>query len=130
MKCDHNHNGLEVLATADEAEQVSVLLSYASEYFDRPMPDIHDQLVINGLDGNYELTIWCVDETNTNPYTRMLREGMQEDRLSADEIAILREEGMLKPLYRQKICTMGTVKADLCFTNNALVLVELTKTEE
>ena len=130
LKCDHNHNGLEVLATADEAEQVSVLLSYASEYFDRPMPDIHDQLVINGLDGNYELIIWCVDETHTNPYTRMLREGMREDQLSADEIAILREEGMLKPLYRQKIRTMGTVKADLCFTNNALVLVELTKTEE
>ena len=60
----------------------------------------------------------------------MLREGMQEDRLSADEIAILREEGMLKPLYRQKIRTMGTVKADLCFINNALALVELTKTEE
>ena len=130
LKSTHDQNGLEVLATADQAKQVSVLLSYASEYFDQPMPDIHDQLEITGLDGDYELTLWCVDETHTNPYTRMLREGMQEDQLSLTEIAILREEGRLKPLHRQKVSAKGAVKADLCFTNNALVLVELTKTEE
>ena len=129
LKSDHDRNGLEVLATADEKKQVSVLLSYASEYYDRPMPDIQDRLEITGLEGAYELTAWCIDETHTNPYTRMLREGMQEEKLTQHDIQILRQEGQLKPLWRQKVSAKGAVTAELCFTNNALVLVELKKME-
>ena len=127
---ENDHNGLEMMATKDDAGNMSLLLSYASEFFDKPMPNISDNICLEGVSGKYDITVWCIDETHTNPYPRMLREGMQEDKLSTEEIAILREEGQLKPLCRQKVSAKGSVNADLCFTNNALVLVELTKTEE
>lgn len=126
----HDRANLEVLATADDNKNISVLLSYASEYFDCQLSDFHDQMEITGLDGDYELTLWCIDENHTNPYTRMHREGMQEQQLSQTQIETLRQEGDLKPLSRELIHAHGNVCVDLHFTNNACVLVELMKQEK
>ena len=121
----NNHNGLEVLATADEGGHMAILLSYSSEFFDKPMPAIRDMLRIDGVEGNREVTLWCIDETHTNPYTRMLRENMQEDALSLADIQTLREEGELKPLTQFDITAAGMAEIPVAFTNNAVVLVEI-----
>lgn len=121
----NNHNGLEVLATADEGGHMAILLSYSSEFFDKPMPAIRDMLRIDGVEGNREVTLWCIDETHTNPYTRMLRENMQEDALGLADIQTLREEGELKPLAQFNITAAGMAEIPVAFTNNAVVLVEI-----
>ena len=120
-----NHAGLNVLATKDENGRGSILLSYSSENFDKDIPAIRDTLQIDGIEGNRHVKVWCIDETHTNPYTRMLRENMNEEALSAQDIAILREEGNLKTVAEYDVSADGKLDIDLSFTNNALVLVEV-----
>ena len=120
---------LEILPTADEDGNVSVMLSYASEYYDRQLPDLAQTLTFEGLQGDYTVKLWCIDQTHTNPYTRMLREGMQEDGLTAEQIAILKDEGCLKPVS-YGITANGSATVDVACSNNACLLVELRKTKE
>lgn len=125
LESSHDRVNLEVLPTANEKGDLSILLSYASEYFDCPMADFRDKLVLEGLQGKYQVTTWCIDEKHTNPYTRMLREGMREEALTEEQITILKQEGCLKPM----ICELeadGCGCVEVSFTNNACVLVELT----
>lgn len=127
LQNENDHNGLEMLATRDDAGNVSLLLSYSSEFFDKPMLSISDKIQVEGMRGKYGVTVWCIDETHTNPYTRMLRENMQEDALSEGDIQLLREEGQLKPLAQYELEANGTAQVEVSFSNNALVLVEMTK---
>lgn len=120
---------VEILPTADDHGNVSVMLSYASEYYDRQLPDMKQTLHFEGLQGNYRVTTWCIDENHTNPYTRMLREGMVEEALTPEQIAILKDEGCLKPVSYD-ITADSAAAVQLHFTNNACILVELAKKEE
>ena len=127
LQNENDHNGLEMMATKDDAGNMSLLLSYASEFFDKPMPNISDSICLKGVSGKYDITVWCIDETHTNPYTRMLRENMKEEALTDRDIQLLREEGQLKPLARYEKSADGAACVEVSFTNNALVLVELKK---
>lgn len=123
-----SHNdipGLEVLASKDEAGKMAIMLNYASEYYDKPMPSVQDKLQIEGLTGKRSVTVWCIDEVHTNPYTRMLREKMQEEALSEADIQVLRQEGQMKPVAIHDITADGSAVIDVSFTNNAMVLVEI-----
>ena len=117
--------GAEVLATADDAGRISVLVSYASAQFDRAMPPLAQTLTLNGVSGRRSVTVWCIDEAHTNPYTRMLREGMDEGKLFGQEIALLREEGCLKPVLTCSAEADGCLEIPLEATNNALLLVQV-----
>lgn len=125
LASETDQDGLEVLATKDDGDRTSVLLSYASEHFDRDMPQIEDRVALDGIHGRRRVTVWCIDETHTNPYTRMLRENMQEKALSEADIAVLREEGCMKPVAEYEILADGSAEIGVRFTNNALVLVEI-----
>ena len=127
LENENDHNGLEVLATKDHGETVSILLSYSSEFFDKPMPHIDDAVCIEGVEGKYRVTVWCIDESHTNPYTRMLRENMKEDALSQGDIQLLREEGQLKPLAQYDMQADGAAQVEVSCGNNAVMLLELTK---
>jgi hypothetical protein len=119
-----DHEGLEVLSTTDNNGKASILLSYSSEYFDKDMPQIRDTVTVSGLNGSKKITVWCIDEEHTNPYTRMTRAGMKEDALSCADIKTLQEESDLKPVAQYSICADGTVHIPVSFTNNALVLIQ------
>lgn len=125
LSSENDHNGLEVLATKSDCGKAAILLSYASEYFDKHMPAIDDTLRLESVEGSRHVKVWCIDETHTNPYTRMLRENMKEDALSAEDFAILREEGSLKPVAEYDATAHGQLDIQLDFSNNALVLVEV-----
>ena len=125
LESSNDHNGLEVHATRDASGNMALLLSYAAEYFDKALPAVSDCIRVDGLKGKYVVKIWCIDETHTNPYTRMLRENMQEDSLSQEDMQILRQEGRLKPVAQYEIKADGAAAIDVAFSNNALVLVEI-----
>ena len=124
LESQNDYNGLEIFATKDDSGKAGILLSYSAEFFDKPMPAIHDTVRISGMEGKRQVTVWCIDETHTNPYTRMLRENMHEDALSPEDIAILREEGNLKPVAQYEVTADGALDVDVSFTNNALVLIQ------
>lgn len=117
---------VEILPTADDRGNISVLLSYASENFDRDLPDLAETLVFEGLQGDYKVNLWRIDERHTNPYTKMLREGMQENALTDGQIAALKEEGCLKP-EAYTVSANGSAAVEVRCTNNACLLVHLEK---
>ena len=117
--------GTEVLATADEAGRLSILVSYASGQFDRPMPPLSQMLMLNGVFGRRSVRIWCIDETHTNPYTRMFREGMDEENLSEQDVAVLQEESCLKPIFTRSTEAYGCLEIPLEATGSALLLVQV-----
>ena len=129
LACENPVANVEILPTADDHGNVSVLLSYASEYYDRQLPDLAQTLIFEGLQGEYTVTLWCIDQTHTNPYTMMLREEMVEDALTAEQIAKLKDEGCLKPVSYD-LATDDSATVDVTCSNNACLLVELRKTEE
>jgi len=125
LESENDHNGLEILATKDNSGKIAILLSYSSEFFDKPVPDLAETIHIQGVSGKRSVTVWCIDQTHTNPYTRMLRENMQEAALDEADIQLLREEGTLKPVAQYDIVADGVADIGVSLTNNAMILVEL-----
>jgi len=125
LESENDVPGLEVLATKAEGGRAAIMLNYASEYFDKPMPPLSETIRIEGLTGNHSVLVWCIDETHVNPYTRMLRENMSESALSPAEIQLLREEGTLKPIAQYDITADGVTDITVSSTNNAMLLVEI-----
>ena len=125
LESENDVPGLEVLATKAEGGRAAIMLNYASEYFDKPMPPLSETIRIEGLTGNHSVLVWCIDETHANPYTRMLRENMSESALSPAEIQLLREEGTLKPIAQYDITADGVTDITVSSTNNAMLLVEI-----
>ena len=127
LKTTHDRANMELLGTSNESGDVSVMVSYASEYFVHKLPDLEEQILVEGVNGKYQVTLWCIDENHTNPYLLMLRENMQEDNFSKEDLARLQQEGCLKPMEQYEIDADGSVSVNVKCTNNALVLAELKK---
>lgn len=107
-------------------ENYSVMLSYASENFDKNLPDLNETIEIENISGKYNVRIWCIDEMHTNPYGKTKRDGMEEP-FDESEIKSLREEGRIKPLQEYQTECNGVLKVNISCTNNALLLIEAEK---
>lgn len=119
---------MDILATSDK-DNLSIMLSYASENFDKDLPDVADRIEIEGISGEKHITVWCIDENHTNPYTLSQRKNMG-DTFTTAQLAKLREEGCLKPLSKYDAKADGKLYIDIEFTNNALVLIEVKSIEQ
>lgn len=119
---------LSVLASRSQDGSAAILLSYASEHFDKNLPGICDKLTIDGIHDRRRVALWIIDETHTNPYTLYKAQGMV-DPLTEEQIALLRREGTMKPVYEAETDACGMLSVDVSFGNDALVLVELSAAE-
>ena len=66
------------------------------------------------------VTIWCIDQTHTNPFRMWERAG--EPEMTEDFLKALHEEGTMKPLKVQK----GSEPITLSLTPNATYLITVT----
>ncbi len=114
---------LSVLATRD-GDKHAAILSYATENFDGKLAPLTETVRFSGVNGEKQVTVWCIDETHTNPYGLYLREGYTKD-LTPEQIAILQEEGNLKPLstFTASPDKDGNLNLDLPLTDNCTLLV-------
>lgn len=125
LASDTDVEGLAVLPVASSDGVLRVVLAYASEQFDRRLPEVDDVLRVAGVsDGNYEVTVRVIDETRTNPYALACRNGYAAELTDA-QIALLREEGNLKAATQTLAAQNGVLSVPLRFSDNALVLVEI-----
>ncbi len=119
-----DHKDLSVLATKKD-DKFAIFLSYASAHFDRELPAIDDVLVVGNIGGRRRVTVSIIDREHTNPYAYFLKNGMS-DELTLKQIAELRREGELKPVFDGVIDAVGgELRVPLRFTSDALVLVEV-----
>lgn len=120
-----NNSDLSVLASKSN-NGYQVLLSYASEHFDKDLNDLNDKLEINNINGKYLVNIYLIDKNHTNPYQLFIKEKMNND-LTDEQIKKLKEISILKTFKSFQVEATDTINVDLSFTNNALCLVELRK---
>ena len=121
----HSDNtDVSVLATNDDGE-IAILLSYAQENFREEHPDLKDTVIIEGLQGDYNVTVSKIDRDHACPYTTFIREQMpdiptEEQRARLMELAQVQPETLL-------IKAEGSAKLPVECTTNALILIELKK---
>ena len=120
-KTDREH--LSVLPTKN-GDKTAILLSYATENFDGDLATATEKVKIHGVSGEKTVTVWRIDETHTNPYTLYCREGFTKD-LTPEQIAILQEEGTLKPVdtFSATPDIDGILTLDVEITDNCLILI-------
>ena len=117
FECENDN--LHVIPTKDENGNYAVLLSYSGEFFEEDIPTVTEKLSFEEELVGKTVTVYRIDKETTNPYRVYQRLGLGD--LSVEDIAMLRREGELKPVYT------GTVNGDLelTLTPNSTYLVSV-----
>lgn len=72
----------------------AVMVSYSDDTFTETLPVIEETVTLPEAAGN--ITVWCIDKETTNPYRLYQKLGIGTP--DAQQIALLQEEGRLKPV--------------------------------
>ncbi len=120
-----DNGDVSVLATNDDG-MIAILIAYAQENFNEEYPDLKDTLSIEGLYGDYTVTVSKVDRDHACPYTTFIREQMpdiptEEQRTRLMELAQVQPESFA-------VTADGAATIPIECTTNALILIELKKT--
>ena len=112
--CENPH----VYALPTKTEKgYAVMFTYAADNFNTTLADAQETLCFEGDIAGKKMTVWAIDKTYTNPYALYQNMGMGTPTKA--ELTLLREEGILKPVYQ------GEAKAEVVFplTANATYFV-------
>ncbi len=112
------------LLPTQNGDTAAVLLTYSTTHFDGNLPAVTENVQVHGVKGERNVTVWRIDETNTNPYGLYCRRGFTKD-LTPEQIAILQEEGTLKPAesFTASADKNGLLSFDLTLTDNCTILL-------
>ena len=110
---------------SDDGETAVLALAYAHETFSEPLPPRTETIVFRGFQGEKTVTVWLIDETHTNPYRLALRFGWGDGEYTEEQLAILREEGRLKPFSVRKQDFDREQEVSVTLGSNALCLIEV-----
>ncbi len=88
---------LRVLATGDENGRAALLFTRASKHFDEELGELRETVRVTGSHGRRKVTLWCIDETHTNPYRLWQKLGWGSE-MTGEQLDVLRAESVLKPL--------------------------------
>ncbi len=113
--------GLHILPTKTESGAYRVLLSYSSEYFEEDLPACEQELRFDESLVGKTVTVYCIDKETTNPYR--LYQKLDVVDPTEEQIALLREEGRLKPVCVQD----GGAPLTLKLTPNCTYLVAVSE---
>lgn len=116
---EKQNENLFVIPTKNEKGNYSVLLTYSSEYLEDNLPEIAEELTFEDDIQDKKVTVYCIDKNTTNPYRLYEKMGLAE--IGEKEIALLREEGNIKPVAEFD----AKEKISLKLTSNCVYLVEV-----
>lgn len=116
---------LRVLATKDAQGEMAVLLTYKTKNFSSDVQDLDATISIEATKGKGEITVWTIDNNNTNPYGVFLERGYKQT-LTAEQIEELRAEGTLAPRTFEAVADeSGKINIDIRLTINGIMLIEI-----
>ena len=73
------------------------MLTYCDEYFEESIPEMTEMVDLGDTADGKKITVWCIDKDTTNPYRLAQKKNIGKNP-TKEEIALLREEGKLKPI--------------------------------
>ena len=110
-----------VIPTKTSSDAFSVMITYSSEFFEENIPSISEKLEFDEDVKGKKLTVWRIDRNTTNPYRTFEKMGVENP--DTEQIAILRQEGLMKPVY-EDISDGNYITLDLTPNSTYLVTVE------
>ena len=94
---EYNSDNDKVFVTATRKENgYSLLLTYCDDLFGEEIPAIEENLRFSEDISGKHVTVYRIDRETTNPYRLCQRLGISDP--TAEDIAMLREEGRLKAI--------------------------------
>lgn len=114
---------LTLIPTKSDDGNLAIILSHATPDFKDDIPTVKESLVIDGVSGEKEVTVWTIDDNNTFPYGEMLKRGYSEP-LTPEQIQELKEVSILKP-KTFAVNTDGKLSVDIELAGNGIILVEV-----
>ena len=114
---------LTLIPTKSDDGNLAIILSHATPDFKDDIPTVKESLVIDGVSGEKEVTVWTIDDNNTFPYGEMLKRGYSEP-LTTEQIQELKEVSILKP-KTFAVNTDGKLSVDIELAGNGIILVEV-----
>ena len=117
-----DNKNIFVVPTADENKNLSVLISYSNDDFNENLPEREENVVFDENIIGKKVTVWCIDKEHTNPYRAYQKMGVEIP--SNEQIALLREEGRLKPIAEYIIQNGGKIPLKLTANSCILITVE------
>ena len=119
VEVEKSTENLYVLPTKNSEGEYSVLLTYASEYYEENIENIEEEIEFEeDLTGKH-LTVYRIDKDTTNPYRSFQKFGVKQP--NEEQIKLLKEEGKLKPVREEAY--KGTLKLGL--TPNCTYLITI-----
>ena len=116
MSDDEN---VSVIPTRGENGEYAVCLAYASENFEEDIPTVKKTVSFSSEIVGKQVTVWCIDRENTNPYRTYERLGITTEP-TEEQIELLREEGRLKPVA-EFVAEDNTIEINM--TPNSVFLI-------
>jgi len=108
---------LSVIPTKNEKGETAILLTYAGDTFEEDLPELAEEVRLEGNLAGKTVTAYCIDKETTNPYRLYQKMGIGDP--TEEELRILREEGTLKPVFTQS----AEEKLNLKLTPNSTYLI-------
>lgn len=122
LSYENENENLYVIPTKNEKGSYAVLLTYSKHEFEEDLPEITEDLVFDEDISSKTVTVYCIDKNTANSYRFYEKMGKPE-KLSEEQIKLLREEGNLKPVSQFVACKSD--KISLRLTANSTYLVEV-----
>lgn len=116
-KCENEN--IYAVPTKNEKGDLALLLTYCTPKHERVLPEILEEVSFGDDLKGKKITVYCIDQTTTNPYTLYKKLGITE--MTDEYIKILREEGNIKPI--SEFVYSDDSKISLKLTSNAVYLV-------
>lgn len=110
-----------LVPTKNDQGDYSVLISYASEYFEENIPARTETVSFETPVTGKTVTVYCIDRNTTNPYRLAEKEKIGKEPTD-EQIRQLREEGKLKPV-QQFVATQAENSVTLNLTPNSTFLI-------
>lgn len=117
-RCDTDN--ICVIPTHSEQNQYRILLTYSSEHFEETLETVCETIALPPEAHDKTVTLYRIDRNTTNPYRLYEKKGMSAE-LTEEEIALLREEGHMKPI--DEFTVTDTLSLEL--TANSVYLIEI-----
>ncbi len=105
-ECNADNENMCAVSTKD-GEGYAVIVAYCTDDLSESLPDITETLKFNESIIGKKAEIFIIDKTHTNPYRIYEKWGREE--MEQSEIAQLRREGELKPVY-EFICEKNEIE--------------------
>ena len=120
VKADKDSDHLFVIPTKKEDGKYAVLLTYAKDNYAEDLADRKETLSFEEDLTGKDVAIWCIDKEHTNPYRLYQKMGIETP--DEQQLARLREEGKLKPVFTGKYA--GEIELNLSANTTYLITVE------